>query len=139
MSTVDIRNFTRRKAPAFPYQDIASAVLPGWDISLVFAGERRAQTLNKVLRKKTYIPNVLSYESGKKSGEIIICLEIAKRQAQSYGVSYKDFVAFLFIHGLLHLKGVPHGTTMEAYESKFLKRFTGARIIYGSAQNSNRH
>lgn len=136
MSSVDMRNFTRRKAPVFPYQKIVDAVLPGWNISLVFAGATRAKRLNQVLRKKSYVPNVLSYASGKKSGEIIICLEVAKKQATSYGVSYSNFVAFLFIHGLLHLKGVPHGTTMERYESKFLQRFANARINYGSP---NRH
>jgi rRNA maturation RNase YbeY len=146
MATVDIRNFTRRAAPGFPYKKIAEAVAPGWDISLVFAGTKRAQHLNKVLRKKSYVPNVLSYESGKKSGEIIICLEVAKKQAPSYDLSYKDFVAFLFIHGLLHLIGRAHGTTMERHERLILKRFTGANITYddtqltyGGSTNRNRH
>ena len=146
MSSVDIRNFTRRNAPVFPYQKIAQAVLPCWDISLVFCGEVRAQKLNVALRKKTYIPNVLSYESGTRSGEIIICLPIAKKQAQSYGLSYAHFTVFLFIHGLLHLKGLPHGTTMERYERSFLKRFTGSipdydsdDLEYGSTTNRNGH
>ena len=115
-SVVDVRNFTRRSAPGFPYQKIAQTVLPNWEISLVFAGAKRAQNLNIQLRNKSYIPNVLSYESGKNSGEIIICLPIAEKQCCSYGLSYPHFVVFLFIHGLLHLKGLPHGTTMERYE-----------------------
>ena len=129
-TVVDVRNFTRRSAPGFPYTKIANEILPHWEISLVFAGTTRAQNLNIALRNKSYIPNVLSYESGKQSGEIIICLEVAKKQAQLYGVSYPHFVVFLFIHGLLHLKGLPHGTTMERYECKALKRFTGASISY---------
>jgi rRNA maturation RNase YbeY len=131
--TVEVRNFTRRSAPVFPYKEIAKAILPSWEISLVFAGETRAKNLNIALRKKSYTPNVLSYESGNHSGEIIICLPIAKKQAQSYGVSYPHFVVFLFIHGLLHLKGLPHGTTMERHERTFLKRFTGASVSYGDA------
>lgn len=145
-SSVDIRNFTRRSAPVFPYTKIAQAVLPGWDISLVFCGEIRAQKLNVALRKKTYIPNVLSYESGTKSGEIIICLPIAKKQAQSYGLSYPHFTVFLFIHGLLHLKGLPHGTTMERHERSFLKRYTGSvpdydsdDLEYGNSTDRNGH
>jgi rRNA maturation RNase YbeY len=131
-SSVDIRDFTRRKAPAlrFSYAKVAQAILPGWDISLVFVGTKRAQNLNMSLRKKSYIPNVLSYTSGKKSGEIIICLEVAKKQSAGYGLSYPHFVVFLFIHGLLHLKGRAHGTTMERHERTFLKRFTGATISY---------
>jgi rRNA maturation RNase YbeY len=133
VGTVDTRNFTRRSAPGFPYAKIAQAIAPGWDISLVFAGTARAKQLNQSLRKKSYVPNVLSYESGKKSGEIIICLDVAKKQALSYDLSYKDFVAFLFIHGLLHLLGKAHGTTMERHERTFLRRFTGANFSYGDA------
>ncbi len=134
-----MRNFTRRKAPGFPYSEIAQAILPGWDISLVFAGETRAKNLNVSLRGKSYVPNVLSYELGNKSGEIVICLPIVKKQAPEYGLSYANCVAFMFIHGLLHLKGVPHGTTMERYENQYLQRFAGARIDYGSTQDRDRH
>jgi rRNA maturation RNase YbeY len=140
MSSLDIRNFTRRKPPVFPYAKIASTILPSWEISLVFAGTTRAQSLNKSLRNKTYIPNVLSYTLGKKSGEIIICPDVAKKQAQEYGLSYPHFIVFLFIHGLLHLKGRAHGTTMERHERTFLKRFTGATLTYGdTTTNRNGH
>lgn len=135
---LDTRDFTRTRLPRHPYEDMATAILPGWDISLVFAGEVRAQSLNWLLRKKEYVPNVLSYESGKKSGEIIICPQVAKRQAKSYGYSYEQFIAFLFIHGLLHLKGYPHGTTMEKYERAFMARFIGVSVPHGST-NHDRH
>jgi probable rRNA maturation factor len=112
----------------------------------VYAGEKRAQNLNATLRAKSYIPNVLSYESGTRSGEIIICLPVARKQAQLYGLSYRNFTAFLFIHGLLHLKGMPHGTTMERHERTLLKRFTGASLdhdfdplTHGTPTHRNRH
>jgi rRNA maturation RNase YbeY len=120
--SVDIRNFTKKPTPKHPYEKIAASALPGWDISLVFAGEQRARRLNRMLRGKDYVPNVLSYESGKKSGEIIICLDVAKRQAPDFELSYTKFVASLFIHGLAHLKGYPHGTTMERYERALMAR-----------------
>lgn len=124
MTTLDIRNFTRSKpASGIPFAKMAEKVLPGWDVSLVFAGERRAQSLNIALRKKQYVPNVLSYVSGKKSGEIIICPAVAKRQAPGYGLSTKEFIAYLFIHGLLHLKGLPHGATMDTSERELMARF----------------
>lgn len=138
MTTIDVRNFTRREAPVFPYKKIVASVLPGWEISLVFAGKIRAKRLNETLRGKSYIPNVLSYETGRRSGEIIICPDVARQQAASYGLSYTNFIAFLFIHGLLHLKGRAHGTTMERHERTFLKRFTGANLTYGSTHR-DRH
>lgn len=123
MSTLDTRNFTRSRPPSFPYAKAASAALPGWDISLAFAGEIRAKQMNMTLRGKDYIPNVLSYQSGRKSGEIVICLAEAKRQAPSYGMSYTQFVGYLFIHGCVHLAGMRHGTTMERKERALLARF----------------
>lgn len=92
-------------------------------MSLVFAGETRAKHMNRTLRKKDYIPNVLSYETGSKSGEIVICLQEAKRQAPTFGMTYTQFVGFLFIHGCLHLKGERHGATMDTKERVLLKRF----------------
>lgn len=137
-SSLDTRNFTRRPQPAFPYKKALDAALPGWDISLVFAGQQRAQSINVKLRDKDYVPNVLSYETGNKSGEIIICLEVAKKQAPDYGLSYTAFVGFLFIHGLLHLAGKRHGPTMEREERALLARLIHIPPVHGTT-HSNRH
>ena len=72
MTTLSTRKMVSKGVPTLPFTAIAEKALPGWDISLVFVGTARATSLNKALRKKTYAPNVLSYETGKKSGEIII-------------------------------------------------------------------
>jgi rRNA maturation RNase YbeY len=130
MTCVDIRSFTRLTPPKHPYGKFAESVLPGFDISLVFAGETRARALNNSLRNKDYVPNVLSYLSGRKSGEIIICLTEARRQAPEYGLTYPQFVAYLFIHGLLHLKGLPHGTRMERYEEKLMASFLRVSLTH---------
>ena len=121
-SNLDIRNFTRSTAPVFPYAEALAKVLPNWELSLVFVGEKRALNLNKQLRNKDYTPNVLSYEVGKKSGEIIICLSVAKKQAPTYDLTYQHMVGFLFIHGMLHLKGERHSATMDRKEREVLKQ-----------------
>ena len=33
------------------------------------------------------------------------------------------YIGYLFIHGLLHLKGHDHGTDMDRLEAKFVKKF----------------
>lgn len=141
MSSLDIRNFTRSPIPKFPYRDALSHILPGWDMSLAFAGKTRAQSMNVLLRNKDYVPNVLSYESGEKSGEIVICLEVAKKQAPEYEMTYTEFVGFLFIHGCLHLKGMQHGATMDAKERLLLRRFISPSHTRSSnvPTNRNRH
>ncbi len=124
-------------------------VLPGWDISLVFAGEIRAKALNIALRNKDYIPNVLSYETGNpkpakgqsRSGEIIICPSIAEKQAPEHELPYREFLALLFIHGLLHLKGQRHGATMEKHERQLAARFTNNVLskLPNGTTHRNRH
>jgi len=82
MSTVSIKNLTRRSiAQRAVFPSIANEILHNWDISLVFVSPARARALNFKLRKKTYTPNVLSYELGPHSGEIIICPREAEKQA----------------------------------------------------------
>ena len=124
MTSLDTRNFTRSPIPRFPYEEALKATLPDWEMSLAFAGKKRAKAMNMFLRNKDYVPNVLSYEAGEKSGEIVICLEVAKKQAPEYDMTYTEFVGFLFIHGCFHLKGEQHGATMERKERLLFKRLT---------------
>lgn len=41
-------------------------------------------------------------------GDVVICKKVAKRQAKEYGHKTKREVAFLALHGLLHLLGYDH-------------------------------
>jgi len=136
MAGVSIKNFTRRPLRGRRvFSEIAASVLPEWDVSLVFVGAARARSLNKRLRNKNYIPNVLSYAVGDKSCEIIICPNEAAKQAPSFRLPISDFCLLLFIHGLLHIKGWAHGDKMEKCEQKLLKRYETAH----SRRNRHRH
>lgn len=139
MATLSVRNLTRRSVPAFAFTEAAKASLPKWELSLVFVTSARAQELNTTLRKKTYVPNVLSFETGEKSGEIIICLEEAKKQASSFDMPYDVFVGFLFIHGILHLEGYRHGPTMDTVERTRTMRFAPHYLNETKNSHRNRH
>lgn len=115
---------TIKKYPRFPYQEIKEAVLgKTYTLTLAFVGTKRAQQLNQFYRQKSYVPDVLSFPLDKTAGEIYICPEIAYPKAKDYNLSKSGHIAFLFIHGLLHLKGYDHGATMEKLEQKYLKQF----------------
>jgi probable rRNA maturation factor len=49
-------------------------------------------------------------------GDIIISAEKAKKQAEEYGHSLKRELAFLFVHGCLHVLGFDHMTAEEEKE-----------------------
>lgn len=103
---------------------IAHAVLgASYDLSVVFVGDARARRLNRIHRRKDKPTNVLSFPLSKKSGEIYIDLPLCRREAPSFSTSPHYHVYFLFVHGLLHLKGLEHGKRMERFERQLMRRF----------------
>ena len=113
---------TVKTYPKHPYEKVADAVLgKKYAVSLVFVGETRAQRLNKEYRGKTYVPNVLSFPLDETSGEIYICPSVAEREAKKFSMTPRTYIAYLFIHGLLHLKGLDHGDTMERKERALMR------------------
>lgn len=113
-----------RAFPRLPYEAIKDSILgKKYVLSLIFIGEKRAQALNLAHRNATYVPNVLSFPLDKSTGEIYITPRIAKRECKKFNMTPAGYVGFLFIHGLLHLKGYPHGATMERLEKKYCQRF----------------
>lgn len=92
-------------------------------LSLVIAGDKRTRTLNEHYRGKTYVPNVLSFPLDDSNGEIFLNLKQAKREHRARAESYEYFTALLVVHGMLHLKGMAHGSTMEDKEQQLLSKF----------------
>jgi|SRR3990167_1928635 len=88
-----------------------------YDLSVAFLSPAKMRAITLRTKKKNKTSNVLSFPLFKTSGEILIC----KAAAKPYSVE------FLFIHGLLHLKGLKHGAIMEREEDRLLKRFGFSR------------
>jgi len=119
-----ITKTTKGKLPRLPFQRMKEAILgKRYELSLVFIGAKRARTLNRMYRKKAYVPNVLSFPLSETSGEIFLCLEEARREARENRIHERRHISHLFIHALLHLKGMRHGATMERKENDLLQKF----------------
>jgi probable rRNA maturation factor len=122
-SNVPIKKTTRGSVPRLPFEAMAKAILgSNYELSLVICGDSLAHRMNKEYRKKSYKPNVLSFPLSKTEGEIFLNVQCAKREAKKYRTTLQKRLALLFVHGCFHLKGLKHGTKMEAAEQRILKR-----------------
>ena len=77
------------------------------DVSILVAGNRRIQALNRRFRKKNKPTDVLSFprEGG---GDIAISADMARRNAARYRHSTASELKVLVLHGMLHLAGHDH-------------------------------
>lgn len=105
------------------------------EVSVVFVGKRAIKKLNAMFRQTDKVTDVLSFpflksqregaqvlditknvsetdlhpETGNLNlGDIYLCLSVAKKQAKKYNHSTFREVAYLSLHGLLHLFGYDH-------------------------------
>jgi len=114
----------RHTADGLLLERIKDAVLgKHYELSLVFVGDTRSRALNRAYRSKDKPANVLSFPLSHDAGEIFINPHRVEKEASRFDHSPRTFLIFLFIHGLLHLKGHSHGSTMEKTEQRLLKRF----------------
>lgn len=99
------------------------------ELSIALVGEREIQTLNAQYRKKDSATDVLSFceyvsvkelcEKSKKNddqqmfiGELILCPEYIKHNADEDGESLEYALIYITAHGILHLLGFDHGKKM---------------------------
>ena len=78
------------------------------EIKVVFLSSPKARKLNLIYRGKRKPTNVLSFFYGPNYGEILICLEIVKKEAKLAGHTQLFQMTWMIVHGILHLAGVHH-------------------------------
>ena len=120
-----ITNKTKGKLPRLPFVSIKNAVLgEKYEFGVSFISSSAQRKINMTYRGKDTTTNILSFPLTKTSGEITFDLKKVKKDAPLFDMTYPQFLKYLFIHGLLHLKGYDHSSTMERQEKKFLKQFS---------------
>lgn len=121
--SVSIINKTKIKLPSLPFFDLKNEILgKNYDLSIAFVEKNKSHELNKKYREKDKPTNILSFPLSKNTGELVICPAVVKKEAKNFDKNFKEFLGFLVIHGMLHLKGLEHGKKMENLEQKYLSR-----------------
>ena len=117
-------NTTRLRIPRLQFSAIKNDILgENYSLSIAFVDEKKSRELNKKYRKKDKVANVLSFSLKKKEGEIILCGTVIKKEAESFGKTFGLHLGILVIHGMLHLKGMRHGSIMDKAEKKYDQKY----------------
>jgi len=91
-----------------------------YELSYVVAGEKLSARLNKQFRDKLNATNILSFPLTDQSGEIVVCYDLLRREATKQNEPFEDYLLYISVHGMLHLKGYNHGPQMEKKERQYL-------------------
>ena len=123
-----MNNLTRSKISEAFLKKVAEMVLKGEkqqkkDLSVALVGQKKAAELNKKYRKKDSVANVLAFPIGNDKipsgvegclGEVVICPQEVRKEAKRYGMIFEQALAWMFVHGILHLLGYDHAKELEA-------------------------
>ncbi|SNZ15162.1 probable rRNA maturation factor [Hydrogenobacter hydrogenophilus] len=84
------------------------------EVSVFLTDDKTVQELNRTYRNKDKPTDVLSFPINERVGDwlllgdIVISVDTAKRQASSFGHSFKEELKRLLVHGFIHLIGYDH-------------------------------
>lgn len=128
MAIIEQKNLTvirkRGIIPNLPFLAIKEKILgKSYSLTIIFCTPAESKLRNKTYRDKDYPTNILSFPLEKNEGEIYISLSTARKDAQNFDMPYQKFLHLLVIHGVLHLKGHDHSSTMEKLEDSYLNKF----------------
>ena len=120
-------SYTTKKAPKINgvfLHKVKNEVLGSkYDLNIYFVGEKFIKKINQKYRQKDYITDILSFPFiDDNFGEIYLCLKKIEIKAKLFNTTTENYLNYLFIHGMTHLKGFDHGLEMDKLEKKYTKK-----------------
>lgn len=90
-------------------------------LTVVFVPASRIRRLNKLYRKKNKATDVLSFAGTypEHLGDLVLCPQVIKKQAKEHGLTFKLELAYMILHGLLHLLGYEHEASAKKAKIMF--------------------
>jgi len=98
---------------------------PECELSIILVDNSYIQELNLTYRGYDSPTDVLSFnlqdniieEEGERIlGDVVVSAEKAEEQAEAFGHTLREEIAFLAVHGILHLLGYDHDTAQTEQE-----------------------
>ena len=118
---VEVNNLTRYSLNETFFRKVAERVLAEEkqkkELSIAFVTPQRSKELNALYRKKDTVANVLSFSAGNERipsevegylGEVILCPSQIRKDAKKYGMIFEQALAWMLVHGILHMVGYAH-------------------------------
>lgn len=102
----------RAVAAALAAEKVAGVELVRIDLALV--GDETIHRLNRDFLQHDYPTDVLSFDLGEGSGEVIVSVDTARTNAEEYGVPADHELLLYVVHGVLHIAGLRDKTESEA-------------------------
>ena len=144
-------DYGREDVENLPISELAQFVI-SWEgkpenteVSVSFVDDEEIARLNETYRGRSGPTDVLSFECDGvdddfddfagmpedldqpfELGDVVIAVDVAKRQTAEYGTTFQEEIELLLTHGLLHLCGYDHiveeeAVVMEALEKRILE------------------
>ena len=144
-------DYGREDVEVLPIAELAEFVI-NWEgkpesteVSVSFVDDEEIARLNESYRGRSGPTDVLSFECDGvddefddfeempdgievpfELGDVVIAVDVAKRQTAEYGTTFQEEIELLLTHGLLHLCGYDHvveeeALVMEALEKRILE------------------
>ena len=127
-STVRRAGISPAKVRELVEATLASEKIRNAMISVAFIGPVAIAKLNKKYLKHSGPTDVISFGMGRDApgmpaiGDIYVCPDVARRNARRLGVSEREEISRLVVHGVLHVAGHDHPEDESRTRSKMWKR-----------------
>jgi len=86
-------------------------------LSIAVVGRKRMAALNKRFKGRSGLTDVLAFDlgsGGELDGEVVVCSDVAAREAKRRGTNPSGELALYVLHGVLHLMGMNDDTVDAA-------------------------
>ncbi|MGZ8255920.1 MAG: rRNA maturation RNase YbeY, partial [Burkholderiaceae bacterium] len=87
------------------------------ELTVRFVGAAEARKLNREYRARDYATNVLTFDYANAPvvrADIVLCVPVIKREAREQRKPFRQHLAHLMVHGVLHAQGHAHDRAGDA-------------------------